>query len=560
MKPMSNFPKEYETIPVPYQMESKDEMLGSLQSKAMQFIVCCESVNVDTSSLVMDDLFNYDLNLDQSLRNYALKWLDDCIPTKPKKAIVKGVEVEIPGQFEKAFQIDKSEKQLFLQTLSLIASSKDSEGVKEMRAKLSEVNTRKFVKCINILFEKLYRCYDEEETKKAKLFLIHSMVNTKRLLLDKSDEYQQIFGLWSSDKGTGKDVFFKSMIYALTRKSVTSRNMSDLVRNFNYELGKTQGYFYLEELTEVDRKLKNQIKQIITADSIPIELKGKEVVNKKRKFTLCISANEEPSRMFSDENRERRAGFARIVGTNYFYKSKFTDSSMYLLWRFFRLMWIYCPIEYFYNTSIIKGWAETDSKRNITSNFELVERLREIASRNKEDVQNPQEKDRITIAQRIVKGSRFSRRDLNTVFDKERGIAQYEPNRFLKSTFVYEMKGSYFKLDYRKAIETEESLKTEIEETTFKTPSVTLDVDELCKCIEEDREFVFPEPKFENVCNTYECRNGEKYNILEMIGGDEKNIQSPSPNRDFKEQFLKGVSMSQYDEDCLKKLQKIEWV
>lgn len=548
-----NYNYDYSKIQNGLMLESKDEMLAGLQAKAKEFIACCIGANVDVSELVMDDLYSFNNDLNQDLRVYSLKWLDDCVPKIPKTFLKNGQTYQIPNEVEPMFQIDKSEKMLFVQTVSLMASTMESEGVKMIKDNLEICDVNKFVKMVNILFDKLYKCYDEEETKKAKVFLIHSMVNTKRLLCGKSDEYQQIFGLWSTDKGTGKDVFFKSMIYAITRNGVTSRNMSDLVRNFNYELAKTQGYFYLEELTEVDKKLKNQIKQIITADCIPIELKGKEVANMKRKFTLCISANEEPSKMFSDENKERRAGFARIVGTNYFYKSEYAESSMYLLWRYFMLMWLYCPIEYFYNTSDIKRMAETDSKRNITSNYELIVRLKEIASRDKDDVSIPQEKQKISIAQKIVNGARFSRRDLTTVFEKESGVSTYEPSRLLKSSFVSEQKGSYFKLDYQKAIETEEELKIELEETSFKTPSVTIDIDKLCECIVDDVEFEFPEPKFEAVKSTYTSSNGKSYNLFDMIGGDIKVEEKKVEEMDFKEKFLEGVNMSQYDRNRLDK-------
>lgn len=494
LKPTKYYPLVDATLDCCQMIESIADFVACKFDIIDGFLKTCDEVGVDTEGFEESLVGG---NVDSNLRKTLLDWVTDAIAIVPGRTKIvqdmNGNDIEVPdarSKPKKAFELTESQCENILKYAGIIKATRPTPQMKYIINNKDKIDKDKFIKMMNFLFDNMYKCYSNEDRLKAKAFLSHAMVNTKRLLCGLSDEYQQMFGLWSTSKGTGKDVLMKSLIRGLTGDDVTSYKMQDLIRNFNLTLARTKGMFYIEELSNVESSKKNEIKSMITQKMIPIEQKGKEVQEIPRKFTICVTANEDPSRVFNDENKERRAGFARIIGTNYFYKTSEETNKEYLLAPYFAWMWLYCPIEYWYNPADTKELAEQDSDRTISMGMDIMEKLEEISK-----AKVVLDKVNKNCAENILKGEKFSRKRLETLF-KGTVFQGWEIGKFLGSDYVKPLAQGKFKInrDYYESVKSSGETASVMEE--YKTPSVVVDVDALVKTIQEGLDYKFPTPKF----------------------------------------------------------------
>ena len=207
---------------------------------------------------------------------------------------------------------------------------------------LSNINEGMFDKMNDYLWRNIMAAKYPEDVKRE---FKHLCINIKRKLyyLGDRDEVhnQTVFGLYSSQGGTGKSTLLKAFC-----KSFSNRNGFELTKmddffKFNGDTSDKFGVLFVDEEAKGQKfDVKNMLKQFIDSDERRVEKKGVDPFKVKNLLTLVVSANHKiaPS-LFEDEARgQRRDATFEVIGN----LQQYGEKDM-IVW--FDKMFDVCPFE-----------------------------------------------------------------------------------------------------------------------------------------------------------------------------------------------------------------------
>lgn len=452
----------------------------------------------------------------------AVEYAKSCIPshvitkeiavkTKKSQRLANPEQSITYDVVEPLYQID--DKAWTSYTGWVSAKAMDCPGARELYYKenMDKIDPNKFKLGLNMLFDHMYFIPGgKSKVNRAKVLFAHAMINTKRLILGEQDSYQQVFGLWSEEKGRGKDVFIQSLGYALTGKIPTSHKITDISSNFNVDLARTHGMYYVAEMGKITEELKNNLKNLITAPVIRMEKKGVDPISCRRKFTVFMSCNEDLGPLFWDEAKERRCASVETYGSNYMYRTarNIDNGNLYcLLVPFFEKLWEYCPMnlsDLGLSIDNTQRLAEIPCRSNLEKCIRVFQHLKLIAE---VDENSPRQIDGKgwgpTAEGWFTEGKSFTKGNLEDLLsDTNFKNGQFHTflNQFISPNngFCTRLeKNGWFKLDLESAQKMEAELQNAYDlEFISGKPQVELDIDAIAKSLEEGRMFEFPKPTF----------------------------------------------------------------
>ena len=207
---------------------------------------------------------------------------------------------------------------------------------------LSNINEVMFDKMNDYLWRNIMAAKYPDDVKRE---FKHLCINIKRKLyyLGDRDEVhnQTVFGLYSSQGGTGKSTLLKAFC-----KSFSNRNGFELTKmddffKFNGDTSDKFGVLFVDEEAKGQKfDVKNMLKQFIDSDERRVEKKGVDPFKVKNLLTLVVSANHKiaPS-LFEDEARgQRRDATFEVIGN----LQQYSEKDM-IVW--FDKMFDVCPFD-----------------------------------------------------------------------------------------------------------------------------------------------------------------------------------------------------------------------
>jgi hypothetical protein len=223
----------------------------------------------------------------------------------------------------------------------------------------------------------LFNCYMNELqalynfTEKDIMYITHWLTNVKRTILDKSVELPQILCFTSHKQYIGKS-FLASIITKIINKRIITTDLIKLSARFQPLTLATESVLWIDELKKIDRTISDNIKTLITSETIDFEYKGKNGFKQLKKMaSIIMSINYDPSNIFFEDESQRRIAIIQFNG----YTKKKTKEELETL---IKNLWDNSPIEYIISPDLIAELTFNEKKENsILENFacERIARL-----------------------------------------------------------------------------------------------------------------------------------------------------------------------------------------
>lgn len=177
-------------------------------------------------------------------------------------------------------------------------------------------------------------------TKETVIEFKHWMINTKKAISrnpNNTTKNETIFGLYGANGGTGKSFLLQALSKALTIDEKLITIDADIFGFNSHYLKDSIGVLYKDELGNLIR-CKEQLKEIITTQSVLVNEKFETPYRIPKMFSLLISGNKNPgSYLFEDEgDGQRRNAIMQARG-------RLISCEEIDLINYFKLMFKYCP-------------------------------------------------------------------------------------------------------------------------------------------------------------------------------------------------------------------------
>jgi hypothetical protein len=151
-------------------------------------------------------------------------------------------------------------------------------------------------------------------TDKDAMYFTHWITNVKRSILNKTIELPQILCFTSNKQYIGKSFLAKTIAEVLNKRVITT-DLIKLSARFQPFTLTTECVLWIDELKRIDKTISDNIKQLITTDTIDFEFKGINGFKQYRKLaSIIMSINYDPSKIFYEDETQRRLAIIQFNG------------------------------------------------------------------------------------------------------------------------------------------------------------------------------------------------------------------------------------------------------
>jgi hypothetical protein len=207
------------------------------------------------------------------------------------------------------------------------------------------------------------------------MYITHWLSNVKRTILNKMIELPQILCFTSTKQYIGKSALAETIAKVLNKRVITT-DLIKLSARFQPLTLTTEAVLWIDELKKIDKTISDNIKQLITTDTIDFEFKGKNGFKQYRKLaSIIMSINYDPSKIFFEDETQRRIAIIRFNG----YTQKKTKQELETL---IQTIWENTPIEYIIDPDVIKELTFNETKENTILEHFACERIKQLFDKN----------------------------------------------------------------------------------------------------------------------------------------------------------------------------------
>jgi len=259
--------------------------------------------------------------------------------------------------------------------LASIYFEKYNETQRQMR--IEELND--FPKIPNI--ELFYKYMDELKSlysfsAKDIMYITHWLTNVKKSILNMEITLPQILCFTSHKQNIGKS-YLASIIAKVINKRIITTDLIKLSARFQPIELTTEAVLWIDELKKIDKTISDNIKTLITTDTIDFEFKMKNGRKQIKKLaSIIMSVNYDPSSIFYEDYQQRRIA---IVNFNGYTEKKSREELETLI----KNIWNNSPIEYIINPDDIEQLTLNETKENNVLEYFICERMHRLMNRDK---------------------------------------------------------------------------------------------------------------------------------------------------------------------------------
>jgi hypothetical protein len=200
------------------------------------------------------------------------------------------------------------------------------------------------------------------------MYISHWLTNVKRAILNKKIELPQILCFTSIAQLTGKSTLASTIAKVINKRIITT-DLIKLSARFQPLTLTTEAVLWIDELKRLDKNISDNIKQLITAETIDFEFKGKNGFRQYRKLaSIIMSVNYDPSKIFYEDERQRRIG---IIKMNKYTQKKTGEELESLI----TAIWENSPIEYLIDPNVIEEMTFDEVKEHSMLEHFACERI-----------------------------------------------------------------------------------------------------------------------------------------------------------------------------------------
>jgi hypothetical protein len=212
-------------------------------------------------------------------------------------------------------------------------------------------------------------------TDKDTAYITHWITNVKRTILNKAAELPQILCFTSTEQYIGKSALAEAIAKVINKRVITT-DLIKLSARFQPLTLTTECVLWIDELKRIDKTISDNIKQLITTDTIDFEFKGKNGFRQYKKLaSIIMSINYDPSKIFYEDETQRRIA---VVPMKKYTQKKTREELETLIQR----IWDNSPIEYIIEPDTIAEMTFNERKENsVLENF-ACERVFKLFNEN----------------------------------------------------------------------------------------------------------------------------------------------------------------------------------
>ena len=194
-------------------------------------------------------------------------------------------------------------------------------------------------------------------TDKDIMYITHWLTNVKRTILEKDLELPQILCFTSVKQHNGKSTLAKTIAKVINKRVITT-DLQKLSARFQPLTLTKEAVLWIDELKRIDKTISDNIKTLITTDTIDFEFKGRNGYRQYRKLaSIIMSINYDPTSIFYEDERQRRIAIVRFNG----YTEKKSKDELETL---IKEIWENAPIEYITAPDTIAEITFAETKEN----------------------------------------------------------------------------------------------------------------------------------------------------------------------------------------------------
>jgi hypothetical protein len=212
-------------------------------------------------------------------------------------------------------------------------------------------------------------------TDKDIMYITHWITNVKRTILNMNVELPQILCFTSNKQFIGKSKLAEVITQVINKRVITT-DLIKLSARFKPLTLTTEAVLWIDELKRIDKTISDNIKTLITSDTIDFEFKGRNGSPQLKKMaSFIMSINYDPSNIFYEDESQRRIA---IIQFNGFTEKKTKEEIETLI----KNIWNNSPIEYIIEPDEIAKITFNEIKENsILENF-ACERVMKLFNEN----------------------------------------------------------------------------------------------------------------------------------------------------------------------------------
>jgi hypothetical protein len=237
----------------------------------------------------------------------------------------------------------------------------NDKQIQERQTELQSFNKNPSLELFNDYMNELKDLYAMNEKDIA--YITHWLTNVKRNILNKTVELPQILCFTSTEQFIGKSLFASTIAKVINKRLITT-DLIKLSARFLPLTLTTEAVLWIDELKRIDKTISDNIKTLITSETIDIEFKGKNGFKQYKKLaSIIMSINYDPSKIFYEDETQRRIA---IIKFNKYTQRKTRKELETLVEN----IWNNSPIEYIIDPDVIAELTFNEKKENsILENF-----------------------------------------------------------------------------------------------------------------------------------------------------------------------------------------------
>ncbi|GHV79952.1 hypothetical protein AGMMS49944_17430 [Spirochaetia bacterium] len=245
--------------------------------------------------------------------------------------------------------------------VSIYIGKYNDKQIQDRKIELQSFSKNPNIDLFNTYMNELKELYAMND--KEIMYITHWLTNVKRQILNMSIELPQILCFTSTEQFIGKSILASTIAEVINKRLITT-DLIKLSARFQPLTLTTEAVLWIDELKRIDKNISDNIKQLITTETIDFEYKGKNGFKQYKKLaSIIMSINYDPSKIFFEDETQRRIA---IIHSNKYTQKKTREELKTLLMN----IWDNSPIEYSINPDTIAELTFQEKKENsILENF-----------------------------------------------------------------------------------------------------------------------------------------------------------------------------------------------
>jgi hypothetical protein len=146
------------------------------------------------------------------------------------------------------------------------------------------------------------------------MYITHWLCNVKRTILNEDIETPIMLCFYSGKQNIGKSRL-ASIMAKVINKRITTTDLQKLSARFQPFTLTTEAVLWIDELKKIDKNVSDNVKNLITTESLDFEFKYQNGYKQYKKLaSFIMSINYDPSNIFYDDESQRRIGIIKFNG------------------------------------------------------------------------------------------------------------------------------------------------------------------------------------------------------------------------------------------------------